>query len=68
MRSKLCILKAKMEISIGQIILIVWIGINLIAGAYLHGKNKTELVYSFWSSLIGTILQIGIILPIVYWW
>ena len=38
-------------------------GINLLLGAYYHGKPRNIEIYSFWTSLAG----VAILLSLVWW-
>lgn len=48
--------------NIAKIILLCLYGVSLLLSAYSHGKPK-EGTHSFWSSLIGTAIVIGLL-----WW
>lgn len=44
-----------------QIIMIALFAINLCLNAYLHGKPR-EGKYSFWTTLIGQAMKVGLLL------
>jgi len=51
----------KKYMGISQIIMLVLLGLNLLMGANLHGKEKTGK-HSFWIVLISVILYLSVLI------